>query len=120
MKLEIKTIVDCSEELKKLSDVTTLPAPIAFELGLSLHEVDKLLKTYDKSRLKLYQKYGKLTEDGKNYVVEPEFGEQLVSEMEQLNAAEVDLDLNKIKIGLLKDEKLPVSFYAKMNWLLEK
>ena len=95
IKTTIGTVVSARNVLAQLSE-QTLPIKQSYMLAKLIKVADEELKIYHGERIKLCEKYGKLSNDGKKYdITDPEgFG----GEYNELTAQEISFDLDPVRI----------------------
>jgi len=118
MKLKLEEIINASPALQTLSN-TKLPVLVSFKLSMLLKELNPVYQSYNESRTKLLEKYGKLNKEKTNYDFYGNKREEYAEKHKELLQADIKLDIPDIKISELDDIKIEPIFLEQLNWLLK-
>jgi hypothetical protein len=118
MKLKLEEIINASPALQTLSN-TKLPVLVSFKLSMLLKELNPVYQSYNESRTKLLEKYGKLNKEKTNYDFDGNKREEYAEKHKELLQADIKLDIPDIKISELDDIKIEPIFLEQLNWLLK-
>ena len=104
MKVKISDLLNSTEALQKLAK-TELKAKLAWQVGRILRAADEEIKNFNEARLTLIRKYGEkdengelITDDGGNCKILPDQITTFQEELNELIAADIDINANKILI----------------------
>ena len=109
IKVTITDILNGTEILQKLSN-TGLKAKLAWQVSRLLKAVDKEVQEFNETRMALIKKYGEkdengelITDDKGNCKIITENVEKFSAELNELVAAEIEINANKIKMDDLEN-----------------
>jgi len=114
--MKLKQLIDAQDALHRLSHAP-LPAAVAFRLKRVLRVVQPELQTYEEARVKLASSFGKISEDGSQYIVPPEKRPMFNEELEALWNEEVDLNFQPLRIEDLGDTAVTAADLLALEWL---
>jgi len=119
MKIKVRKLVEMKPSLQKLI-TQDIPVKTAFKVGKTIKVLEKEYEVYEESKRKLFKKYGEENIDG-NLKIKEENIKVFNEDLEELMNIEVDIELQKIKIGELgEDTKLAGIDMFNLDILLEE
>ena len=110
IKIKISDLLEGAEALKKLAG-TELKAKLAWQVGRILKSADVEIQSFNDTRMNLIKKYGEKDENGE--LITDDKGnckilnglDEFSNELNELIAAEVEINANKISIDNLADKE---------------
>ena len=109
IKLKMGELLNSTEILQKLAS-KELKARLALEVARMLKAIEKEMQDFNDIRMKLITKYGEKDENGElitdekgNCKIEQEHVETFSNELNDMIAAEVEINANKLKIEQLEN-----------------
>ena len=102
MKLQLKEIINSTEQIKSLLEVK-LPIKVSYRLMRLIDKLQPELKIYDDKRNELVKEFGTKQENGDMKVEDPKKLEEFSKKMVELWDVEVDVDFDKLKIDEMGD-----------------
>lgn len=119
IKIDLGKLVDSTIAIQLLSNQPTLPAIINFRIGRALREINKEFEVFDKARKQLCEKYGKLSDDGSRYDIDPDKQSDFELELKELRNSEITLNVSTIKVEHLeKAAGLTASMLMSLDYLI--
>lgn len=107
--VKISDILNGTETLQKLAQ-KDFKAKLAWSIARLLKAAEGEIQNFNETRMNLIKKYGEkdekdelITDDKGNCKIRPEVVNEFSNELNELIGAEVELNANKIDIGLLED-----------------
>ena len=95
IKTKIKSIVNAREAMQRLAQ-QTLPIAVSYRVTKLIRAIDSELAVYDKERIRLCEKYGKLNESKTSYNILK--GAEFNEEHSLLLDFDIELDAQKVKL----------------------
>jgi hypothetical protein len=95
IKTKIKSIVNAREAMQRLAQ-QTLPVAVSYRVTKLIRAIDAELAVYDKERIRLCEKYGKLNESKTSYTILE--GAEFNEEHSLLLNFDVELEAHKVKL----------------------
>lgn len=96
MKLKLIELVQVYPVLTKIGNEVLKDADMAYEMALALSEAENQIKAFEKGKLAVAKKYGKLDEKTNNmYAILPDKIADAEREIGELGEKEVELNLRK-------------------------
>ncbi len=119
MKMKNAEAMKHLQDLKNLEGLeTALPAVVGYRIIQNVRSFTNALAAYEEMRDRTIRKYAK---DGKTVKQEedPEAFDACVAELETLDALEVEVEIEKIPISMMKDRDVPLKTIFALDFMLE-
>lgn len=95
IKTNFDKILKAKDSIKMLS-AQNLPVKVSYAVAKTVRAVDSELETYEAERIKLCEKYGKISSDGSYYEITER--DSFVKSINELAMLDVELAVGKIKL----------------------
>lgn len=122
IKIKMETLLNSTQALQKIL-MLKLPVVVSFKVGKTIKAIDVELTAYSDSKNKRIKELGEKVkgENGElteNYKVTEENTPQWLKENKELLDREVNLDIYKLSLSDLGDEKLEPFVFSQLDWLI--
>jgi len=117
MKLSLKTIINSVTGLQGLSNLK-LPIVTSFKISKVLKQINAELETFNEVKNKRSDEMG--LSEKKQEDITPEENKKWNEEIKELTSKEVDIDVTKIKLSELGEEKIEPYILSQLDWLIEE
>lgn len=103
-------------EALKILQTKKLPAKAAYRIVLFVKDVEKVLSSYNETRIGLLEKYGTKLENG-SYEINDE--EKLKEEMNEVLEEEVDIKNPEITLDMIEDIQIEPSILSSLSFIIK-
>lgn len=107
-------LISAFEDLASLS----LPVKVHFYFQKNMDSIIAIAQEVDKARMDIFNKYGKLDEDGQNYKFEADVVEQVNSDVMDLFSLEQEVKIQQIPLDWLDDVSLTAAQVNAMSYMI--
>lgn len=124
MKIKMKILTDSEYGLRSIGALK-LPLTSSYKISKAMKAVDAVLEPFYETRTKRIKELGKsqVNEKGEEtgiFQVKPEHDEQYKKEIDELLDKEVTIDIPKIKLSDLGEEKVEPAALMSLHWMISE
>jgi hypothetical protein len=126
MKLSNEKILNDAVKLSKLSQ-KELPIKVSYAIAKNISKIESELKTYNKERDKLVEKYSQKDEHGKTIIdennqikLQEEHIEDWNNDIKELLAIENDIDIHKFSVNALEGFNMAPAELRVIDYMIEE
>lgn len=122
MTLKLETLLNSAEGLHKIANLK-LPVSVSFKVGKTIKAIQNELDAYTEVKNKRVKELGKAVLNDKGeptnrYEVTPENTELWQEESKALMEKEVEIEVYKLSLSDLGEEKLEPFIFSQLDWLI--
>jgi hypothetical protein len=120
--VSLKTLLESVSGLRRIANLK-LPVAVSFKIGKTMKTIDNELNSYNEVKNKRIKELGEVGKDENgdptsNYTVKKENMETWEKENKELIEREVELEVYKLSLSDLGEEKLEPFVFSQLDWLI--